>query len=166
MYDVSRGESFLASCSFSGAPAILGYWLHSSRLCPCLPMASFLCVSHSVMPNSLQPHGLSLTRLLCPWNSPGKNTGVGCHSLLQGIFLTQGSNPCPLHCRQILYNLSPQGTESQISCLPLIRTHIIEFKTHFSSLTSYLDASLQDFVWSTLALYYPPGDKRRTYFLT
>ena len=32
-------------------------------------------------------------RLLCPWNSPGKNTGVGCYSLLQGIFLTQGSNP-------------------------------------------------------------------------
>ena len=34
----------------------------------------------------LQPHGLWLTRLLCPWNSPGKNTGVGFHFLLQGIF--------------------------------------------------------------------------------
>ena len=33
------------------------------------------------------------TRLLCPWDSPGKNTGVGSHFLLQGIFLTQGSNP-------------------------------------------------------------------------
>ena len=43
------------------------------------------------------------TRLLCPWDSPGKNTGVGCHTLLQGIFLTQGLNPCLLHCRQILY---------------------------------------------------------------
>ena len=32
-------------------------------------------------------------RLPCPWDSPGKNTGVGCHFLLQGIFLTQGSNP-------------------------------------------------------------------------
>ena len=38
---------------------------------------------------------------LCPWNSPGKSTGVGCHSLLQGIFPTQGSNPALLHCRQI-----------------------------------------------------------------
>ena len=38
-------------------------------------------------------------RLLCPWDSPGQNTGVGCHSLLQGIFLTQGSNPGLLHCR-------------------------------------------------------------------
>ena len=32
-------------------------------------------------------------RLLCPWDSPGQNTGVACHALLQGIFLTQGSNP-------------------------------------------------------------------------
>ena len=44
------------------------------------------------MSNSLQPCGLWPTRLLCPWNSPGKNTGVGSPSLLQGIFLIQGSN--------------------------------------------------------------------------
>ena len=50
---------------------------------------------------TLQPHGLQPTRLLCPWNFPGTSTGVGCHFLLQGIFLTQGSNPGPLlHCRQ------------------------------------------------------------------
>jgi len=47
----------------------------------------------SVVSDSLQPHGLQPTRLLCPWNFPGKNTGVGCHFLLQGIFPTQGSNP-------------------------------------------------------------------------
>ena len=41
-------------------------------------------------------------------DSPGKNTGVGCHSLLQGIFPTQGSNPDLLHCRQTLYHLSHQ----------------------------------------------------------
>ena len=41
-----------------------------------------------------------------PWNSPGKNTGVGSHSLLQPIFLTQGLNPGLLHCRQIPYHLS------------------------------------------------------------
>ena len=43
-------------------------------------------------------------------DSLGKNTGVGCHALLQGIFLTQGSNPGLLHCRQILYHLSHQGS--------------------------------------------------------
>ena len=44
--------------------------------------------------------------VVCPWNFLGKNTGVGCHSLLQGIFPTQGSNLGLLHCRQILYPLS------------------------------------------------------------
>ena len=51
-------------------------------------------------------------RLLCPWDSPGKNTGVGCHFLLLGVFLTQGSNPGLVHCRQILYWLSHQGSPS------------------------------------------------------
>ena len=46
---------------------------------------------------------------LCPWNSPGKNTVVGCHSFLQEIFLTQGWNMGLLNCRQILYHLSHQG---------------------------------------------------------
>ena len=46
--------------------------------------------------------------MVSPWNSPGKNTGVGCHSLLQRIFLTQGSKPGLLHCRQIVYCLSHQ----------------------------------------------------------
>ena len=49
-------------------------------------------VRNSVMSNSLWHRGLEPTRLLCPWNSPGKNTGVGCHFLFQGIFLTQGWN--------------------------------------------------------------------------
>ena len=42
----------------------------------------------SVMSDSLRPHGLQPARLLCPWDSPGKNTGVGGHALLQGIFPT------------------------------------------------------------------------------
>ena len=58
------------------------------------------CVlSRSVMSNSFWPHGLQPRGLLCPWDSPGKNTGVGCHALLQGIFPTQGSNPSLLHWR-------------------------------------------------------------------
>ena len=57
--------------------------------------------SHSVVSDSLQPHGLSN-----PWNSPGQNTGVGNLSLLQRIFPTQESNWGLLQCRQILYQLS------------------------------------------------------------
>ena len=59
--------------------------------------------SHSVM--SLQTHGL-----FSPWNSPGQKNGVGSLTLLQGIFSIQGSNPGLLHCRQILYLLSHQGS--------------------------------------------------------
>ena len=45
---------------------------------------------------TLRPHGLEPAGLLCPWDSPGKNTAAGSHSLLQGIFSTQGSNTCLL----------------------------------------------------------------------
>ena len=62
--------------------------------------------------HSLGPHGLQPTRLLRPWDSPGKNTGVGCHFLLQEIFLTQGLNPGLPHCRQMLYHLSHQGNHT------------------------------------------------------
>ena len=57
-----------------------------------------MCVlSHSVISNSLQPHALYSARLLCPWDFPGKNIGVNCHFLLQGILLTQELNPRLLH---------------------------------------------------------------------
>ena len=52
-------------------------------------------------------------------DSPGKNTGVGCHALLQGIFLTQGSNRCLLQCRWILYSLylgSPSSKMYSLYC--------------------------------------------------
>ena len=61
------------------------------------------------MSYSLQPHGLQPTRLLCLYNSPGKNVGVGCHSLLQRIFPTQGSNTGLLHCSKFFYCLTHQA---------------------------------------------------------
>ena len=92
----------------------------SSRSLSCLkPSSSLLrslsldlCVSHSVVSNSLQPRGVKPTRLLCPWDSPGKNIGAGCHALLQGIFPTQRSNPCllgPLHWQGNSLPLNPLG---------------------------------------------------------
>ena len=59
--------------------------------------------SHSVVSDSLRFHGL-----YSQWNSPGQNTGMGSHFLLQGIFPTQGSNPGLPHCRRILYQPSHQ----------------------------------------------------------
>ena len=66
--------------------------------------------SRSVVSNCLQPHGLQPARPLCPWDAPGKNTGVGCHFLAQRIFSSQGLNPGFLHCSWILYWLSHQGS--------------------------------------------------------
>ena len=85
---------------------------HMFYLCFCLktPYWIHVFVSHSVVSDSLWPHGLGPTRLLCPWDPPGKNTGMDCHFLLQGIFLIQGLNLGLLQCRQILYSLSPQGS--------------------------------------------------------
>ena len=63
-------------------------------------------------------HTLQSARLLCPCVSPGENTGVGGHFILQRIFLTQGSNPCPLsllYCRQILHCLATGETSSEPS---------------------------------------------------
>ena len=65
------------------------------------------CYVTSVVSDSVRLYGLQPARLLCPWDSPGKITGVGCHALLQ-IFLTQGLNPHLLTptCigRQVLYH--------------------------------------------------------------
>ena len=118
------------------------------------------------MSNSLRPHGLQSTRLLCPWGfsrqgyrsglpctppgdlpnarieprspalqrdslpsePPGKlkNTGVGSLSLLQGMFPTQKMNQGLLHCRQILYQLSYQGSQREIlKVLGEKKTHIL-----------------------------------------
>ena len=76
-----------------------------------------LCLVTQSCPTLCNPMDCSPPRLLCPWNSPGKSTGVGCHFLLQGIFLTQGSNLGLLHCR-ILYQQSYQGSpQSSIQSL-------------------------------------------------
>ena len=66
--------------------------LNWTLLCDVWLMSSIYnyCVSRSVVPDSLQPHGLQPTRLLCPWDFPGKDTGVGCHFFAQGIFPTKG----------------------------------------------------------------------------
>ena len=79
---------------------------HDWNLCICV------CVCVSLVTQScltLRPYGLQPPRLLCPWDFSGKNTGMGCHFFLQGIFPTQGLNTRLLQFhigRQILYHLA------------------------------------------------------------
>ena len=63
----------------------------------------------------VEPHGLLAVRLLCPWDFPGKNIGVGCHFLLHGIFPTQGSNLHLQHWQKDSLPLSHQGNPAQLS---------------------------------------------------
>ena len=72
-------------------------------------------VSHPVLPDSLWPHGLQPIRFLSPWNSPGKKSGVGSHSLLQEISLTQGSNLGFLLCRRFLINCAIRKGHAQLT---------------------------------------------------
>ena len=75
-----------------------------------LVRSSVLCLVAQSCLTLCNPMDCSLPGFFVHGDSPGKNTGVGCHALLQGIFPTQGSNPGFLHCRQILYHLSHQGS--------------------------------------------------------
>ena len=107
---------------------------------------------------------------LCPLYSPGKNSGVGCHALLQGIFLTQGSNPWPLHCKQIFYHWAtreapPPHPGEQGGCqilnplqLPLSVFYSckqMSFSPPWSGLSYvFYFAFWYDFKWDSL-LYFP-----------
>ena len=97
-----------------------GLWV--TMLCQCSQS-----VSRSVMSNSLQPHA----RLLGLWNSPGKNTGVGCHALLQGIFPTQGLNPGLLHCRFFTIWATREVLKFHLSCA-LALTIMIDKESHLT----------------------------------
>ena len=102
------------SLPLAGMGDLAGYqhlsWMQArmDQHIPCCCWCGFVAQS---CPTLLQPHGLWPARLLCPWDFPGKNTGVGCHSLLQGIFSTQGSNLCLLYWQADSLPLSHQGSQ-------------------------------------------------------
>ena len=94
-------QSFIGCCQ--SLPQVVSnktHPLYSISLCVCVCVCVCVCaraLSCSVVSKSLWPHGLLSAWLLCSWDFPGKNAGVGCHLLLQGIFPTQGSNAWLLH---------------------------------------------------------------------
>ena len=83
-----------------------------------------LCVSHSVVSDSATPW-TGAQQAPLSMNSPGKNSEVGCHSLLHRIFPTQGLNRGLWHCRQILYHLSHQGSSFGPLSLQYLSLHFL-----------------------------------------
>ena len=104
------------------------YYMILLMLC-LVTQSVWLCDLMDCSPSGPSVHG----------DSPGKNTGVGCHSLFQGIFLTLGLNPGLLHCRRILYCLSHQGSPkysiSLIKSILFMLTHTYLYKLYITSYT-------------------------------
>ena len=108
--------SYLLSISFYAGYFTFKCFVFLLYKCLCWNALNMKSVGCSVMSDSLWIHGLQPTRLLCLWSSPDKNTGVGFHSFLKGIFPIQGLNPGLLHWRQMVYHLSHQGSPSHRYC--------------------------------------------------
>ena len=104
---------------------------------------SCCCLVTKSYPTLLQSRGLQPAGLLCPWDFPGKSTGVGCHFLHQGIFLTQGWNPrllCFLHWQADALPLSPQGFPKIYGSSPNVhKRHIAHGKNQFDHFLGGLD---------------------------
>ena len=126
---------------YKASPALISFtWSLGART------LLVLSVTHLVVSNSFPPRGLESTRLLCPWDSPGKNTGVGCYPLLQGIVPTQGSNQGLLHCRRILYHLSHRRSP---------RTLLLVFKSPAVLEQNLATCSFSMNYWVELAIKLP-----------
>ena len=112
---------------------------------------------------TLQPHGLQLFKLLCPWDSPGKNTGVGYHCPLQGIFLTQGSNARLLHCKVDSLPTEPSRKSYHgVGCHCLLRLIVVRLAN--SQLHIYFKITFQkawhwDFDWNCINFIQSFGKK-------
>ena len=108
--------SFLSSLIFGEPPFTLS--VLSLLYTECRLRAGLLVgprCSRRVVSNSCDPVDCSSPRPLRPWDSPGKNTGVGCHFLLRGIFLTHGSNPSLQLGRPTLYHCAAWEAPSRLS---------------------------------------------------
>ena len=109
LYSQVKMTNVAKTCWCCSGVCVLDFWYFREKLitacavCFVAQLCLTLCDPVDCSPPGSSVHG----------DSPGKNTGVGCHALLQGIFPTQGSNPGLQHCRQILYHLSHQGSWSQ-----------------------------------------------------
>ena len=109
---------------------ITGYWIYSSQCCtvgPCSLSILYImvCICGDLVAKSCPTVVIPWmpAMLLCPWDSPGENSGVGHHFLLQRIFPTQKSNPGLRHCRHILYLLSYERSPNLHLLTPKLPVH-------------------------------------------
>ena len=119
--------------------------------------------SPHLCPNSLQPYGLQPIRFLCPWDSPGKNTGVGCHAILWGIFLTWGLKPPSLLSPALAGGFFTTSTTQEVPFIAIFPNNVpvllfLEFfshsRYHLLCLTSEKDLALSCLFFNILCIYF------------
>ena len=113
---------YLSFCCCKWQDLFIFLWL--SNVCTCAQSLQSC--------STLQPYALQPARLLCPWDSPGKNTEVGCRALLQGIFLIQGSNLCLLsllHWQADSLSTEPPGKPLSLGSHMLLLVFLLTPKT-------------------------------------
>ena len=118
---------FKDTCDYIGPTRIIQ--LFSRLISTCHLNSSLPYVGHSVMSDSLQPRGPQPTRLLCPWDSPGKKTGMGCHSFSRGSSQPRDQTWVSCIASRFFYSLSHQGSPSflcYLTYLPItaVRTYV------------------------------------------
>ena len=91
-----------------------------NSLCFRLTARACVCLVTQMFPSLCDPRGLQPARLLCPWDSPGKNAGVGCHALLQGIFLTPRLVHWQVGSLPLSHQGSPRVTAMYLESSPLL----------------------------------------------
>ena len=122
--------------SHKGSPIYVSVYVCVCCMCECCELSHVpLFVTHGPQGNSLWP-----TRLFCPWNFLSKNTGAGCHFLLQGSFPTQGLNLCLLHLQYWQVDSLP--------LMPYIYIYIYIYMGFPGGLVKNLPAILETWVWS------------------
>ena len=121
-------------------------------------------------PTLCDPMDCSLPGSFVHEDSLGKNSGVGCHALLQGTFPTQGSNPGLLHCRKILYHLRDHQPSPQMDKDELIYQHTSlnprekeDLSSHLITQNSYFDKRVTRIQMS--AFYWPPPREAPSFHL-
>ena len=132
---------------------------------PPLCLVCVLCSVASVVSDSLWLYQLPSTRLLWPWDSPGKNTGVGCHALLQGIFPTQGSNQRLLGLLhwQALVLLGKSLCLASSPLTPLNYSLYPKWKFWLSTILSFQHPRILYCIFSNVFVWYFPYTSAKSY---
>ena len=142
---ITHGHRNLVGYSFMGLQRVGHNWATFIKIKTYTVQRNccFCCLVAKLCLTLLWSHELWSAKLLCPWDFLGKNTAMGCHFLLQGIFLTQGSNPHLLHWQVDYFTTEPPGKHEEIYIFSYllqrgVRCLLLKIRTTFKIIALYI----------------------------